>query len=106
MDLGLKGRAAIVAGSSSGMGRAIAMALAREGCDVALFARRAELLDEAVAEIGAMGSGARGLAVAGDSTDDDALRSLVDQALEAFGRLDIVVNNSGGPPAGGFEDFD
>jgi 3-oxoacyl-[acyl-carrier protein] reductase len=106
MDLGLSGCVAIVGGSSSGIGRAVAISLAREGCSVALFARRQELLDEAVAEIDALGTGARGLAVAGDSAALDDLRRLVDGTLETFGRIDIVVNNSGGPPAGGFEDFD
>jgi 3-oxoacyl-[acyl-carrier protein] reductase len=106
MDLGLSGCVAIVGGSSSGMGRAVAISLAREGCNVALFARRQELLDEAVAEIEALGSGARGLAVAGDSAEPDDLARLVDRTLETFGQLDIVVNNTGGPPAGGFEDFD
>jgi 3-oxoacyl-[acyl-carrier protein] reductase len=106
MDLGLSGCVAIVGGSSSGMGRAVAISLAREGCNVALFARRQELLDEAVAEIEALGSGARGLAVAGDAAEPGDLARLVDGTLETFGRLDIVVNNTGGPPAGGFEDFD
>jgi 3-oxoacyl-[acyl-carrier protein] reductase len=106
MDLGLSGCVAIVSGSSSGMGRAAAMSLAREGCNVTLFARRQELLDQAVAEIEGLGTGAAALAVAGDSTDPEALRAVVDGTLERFGRIDIVVNNTGGPPAGGFEDFD
>src|SRR5260221_10553470 len=106
MDLGVSGRVAIVGGSWWGMGGAVAISLAREGCNVALFARRQELLDEAVAEIEALGTGARGLAVAGDSADPADLARLVDRTLETFGRLDIVVNNTGGPPAGGFEDFD
>jgi 3-oxoacyl-[acyl-carrier protein] reductase len=106
MNLGLQGCVAIVGGASSGMGRACAMALANEGCNVALFARRAELLDEAVSEVDAMGTGAAGLAVVGDASDPQALQALVDRTLERFGRLDIVVNNTGGPPAGGFEDFD
>jgi 3-oxoacyl-[acyl-carrier protein] reductase len=106
MDLGLAGCVAIVSGSSSGMGRAAALSLAREGCNVTLFARRQELLDEAVAEIQALGSGAEAFAVAGDSTDPEALRAAVDGTLERFGKIDIVVNNTGGPPAGGFEDFD
>jgi NAD(P)-dependent dehydrogenase (short-subunit alcohol dehydrogenase family) len=63
MDLGLRGCAAIVGGASSGMGRAIARRLAEEGCDVTLFARRAELLDEAVAEISALTDGGRGRVV-------------------------------------------
>jgi 3-oxoacyl-[acyl-carrier protein] reductase len=106
MDLGLRGCVALVAGASSGMGRACAMSLAREGCHVGLEARRATLLDEAVAEIAGLDSGAEGLALAGDATDPAHLRSAVDRTLERFGRLDILVNNTGGPPAGGFEDFD
>src|SRR5689334_9700434 len=106
MDLGLAGCVAIVSGSSSGMGRAAALSLAREGCNVTLFARRQELLDEAVAEIEGLGSGAQAFPVAGDSTDPAALRAAVDGTLERFGKIDIVVNNTGGPPAGGFEDFD
>jgi len=105
MDLGLDGCVAIVGGASSGMGRASAMALAAEGCNVAIFARRGELLDEAVAAIDALPGPARGLGVAGDATDADDLTRLVDATLERFGRLDILVNNTGGPPAGGFEQF-
>jgi 3-oxoacyl-[acyl-carrier protein] reductase len=106
MDLGLEGCVAIVGGSSSGMGRACALALAREGCNVTLFARRKELLDEAAAEIGALGSGAQALAVTGDATDTEALRTVVERTLQRFGRLDVLVNNTGGPSAGTFEDFD
>ena len=105
MDLGLAGCVAIVGGSSSGMGRACALALAREGCNITLFARRGRLLEEAVAEIETLGSGARAVAVPGDAGDPEALRTVLDRTLDRFGRLDIVVNNSGGPPAGGFDDF-
>jgi 3-oxoacyl-[acyl-carrier protein] reductase len=106
MDLSLQGCVAIVGGSSSGMGRAIALALAGEGCNVTLFARRQALLEQVAAEIGALESGAQAVVVAGDATDPQALRSVVDRTLDRFGRLDILVNNTGGPPAGGFEDFD
>ena len=106
MDLGLEGCVAIVGGSSSGMGRACAMALAGEGCNVTLFARRHTLLEAAVAEIDTLPSGAKGLAVAADATDPKSMRAVVDRTLDRFGRLDIVVNNTGGPPAGGFDDFD
>ncbi len=106
MDLGLQGCVAIVSGSSSGMGRAAAISLAREGCNVTLFARRTELLDAAVAEIEGLGTGAQALAVTGDSTDPAALQNVVQKTVERFGRIDILVNNSGGPPAGGFDDFD
>ena len=104
MNLGLDGCVALVGGSSSGMGRAVARALATEGCNVVLFARRAEMLGEAVAEIEQAGGG-QAVAVAGDSADAAALEQAVRTAQERFGRLDIVVNNTGGPPGGGFEAF-
>ena len=106
MNLDLEGCVAIVGGASSGIGRASALALAREGCHVTVFARRGELLDEAVAEITALGNGAAGLAVAGDSSDPAAITLVVDRTIARFGKLDIVVNNTGGPPAGGFDAFD
>ena len=102
MDLGLAGTVAIVGGSSSGMGRATARTLAGEGCRVVLFARRAELLTEVAAAITAE-TGTEALAVPTDATNPAALDAVVDEALERFGRLDIVVNNAGGPPAGGYE---
>ena len=105
MDLGLQGCVAIVGGASSGMGRAAAMSLAAEGCSVALFARRSDLLEQAAAEIDALPGPARGLAVPGDATDPADLARLVDATHERFGRLDILVNNTGGPPAGGFGEF-
>lgn len=91
MDLGLSGRTAIVCGASAGMGLAIAEALAAEGANVAMFARRRELLQREVDRIGA-------LAVRGDVTNPADLKRLVDRTLQAFGGIDIVVNNSGGPP--------
>ena len=106
MELGLQGCVAIVTGSSSGMGYATAMSLAAEGCNVTLFARRQDKLDEAVAAIEVLGSGARAIAVVGDSRKPADLKAALDRTLATFGRLDILVNNTGGPPAGGFEDFD
>jgi 3-oxoacyl-[acyl-carrier protein] reductase len=85
------------------MGRAVAEALAAEGAGVVLFARRADLLEEAAA--GIEGAGGRALAVPGDSRSDGDLRRAVEASVERFGRLDVVVNNTGGPPAGGFEEF-
>jgi 3-oxoacyl-[acyl-carrier protein] reductase len=105
MDLGLAGCVAIVGGSSSGMGRACALALAREGCNVTLFARREGLLAEAADEVEGLGTGASALPVPGDATDPTALQSVIDRTLDRFGKLDILVNNTGGPPAGGFEEF-
>lgn len=106
MDLGLRGCAAVVGGASSGMGRAIARRLAVEGCNVTLFARRSELLDDAVAEISALPDGGRAHAVAGDSIAQPDLGRAVEETSREFGRLDIVVNNTGGPPAGDFGDLE
>jgi 3-oxoacyl-[acyl-carrier protein] reductase len=97
MDLGLEGTAAIVGGASAGMGFAIAEGLAAEGCAVTMCARGEERLQEAAARI----PGA--LAIAGDVRNQALLQRLVDETVEARGRLDIVVNNAGGPPAGTFE---
>src|SRR5881398_1769855 len=99
MDLGLKGRTAIVLGASSGMGLASAEALAAEGASVAMFARRRDVLEREAERIGA-------LAVRGDVRDPRDLDSLVERTLEAFGRIDILVNNSGGPPRGRALDMD
>ena len=91
MDLGLTGRTAIVCGASSGIGLGIAESLASEGANVVMFARRRELLEQEAARLG-------GLAVAGDVTSAEDLERLVTTAVEAYGGVDILVNNSGGPP--------
>ena len=93
MDLGLKGRTAIICGASSGMGLATAEALSREGANVAMFARRREVLQREAERLGALG-------VRGDVTNPPDLKKLVDRTVEAFGGIDILVNNSGGPPRG------
>jgi 3-oxoacyl-[acyl-carrier protein] reductase len=91
MELGLSGRTAVVCGASSGMGLAIAEALAAEGANVAIFARRRDLLEREAERIGA-------LAVRGDLTNPADLKRLVDRTVKAFGGIDILVNNGGGPP--------
>ena len=88
------------------MGRAIAQRLAAEGADVLLFARRPDALEEAVEELSASSARGRVVAVAGDSTLESDLARAVDEAHQAFGRIDIVINNTGGPPAGDFGDLD
>ncbi|MFN0155214.1 MAG: SDR family oxidoreductase [Gaiella sp.] len=93
MDLGLSGRTAIVLGATSGMGLAIAEALAGEGANVTMLGRRRELLEREAARLGA-------LAVRGDLTNPRALESVVDKTVAAFGGIDILVLNGGGPPAG------
>lgn len=94
MDLELKGRVAIVTGSSRGIGRAIALGLAAEGARVVLTARGAEKLAETVKEVEALGVAALGVPV--DLTQPDAAERVVRAAKEAFGRIDILVNNVGG----------
>ncbi len=98
MDLELAGTSAIVGGGSSGIGLAIARALAAEGCAVTVLARGRDRLEQAAA---AIDGGA--LALAGDVRDHGFLRRAVDETVAARGRLDIVVNNAGGPPPGTFE---
>jgi 3-oxoacyl-[acyl-carrier protein] reductase len=104
MDLGLAAKVAIVGGASRGIGRAIALALAQEGCSVAICARGQEELEAAATNIRAQ-TGAQVLPVVCDMADHDDIRRLVRQTAEAFGRIDIVVNNAGGPPLGTFDDF-
>ena len=93
MDLGLKGRTAIVSGASSGLGLATAEALAAEGANVTMFARRRDVLVREADRIGA-------LAVRGDVTNPRDLGAVVERTVEAFGGLDILVWNGGGPPPG------
>jgi 3-oxoacyl-[acyl-carrier protein] reductase len=93
VNLGLKGRTAIVCGASSGMGLAIAESLVAEGANVAMFARRRDLLNRESERLG-------GLAVRGDLTNPAHLDRLVEQTLKAFGGIDVLVNNGGGPPRG------
>jgi 3-oxoacyl-[acyl-carrier protein] reductase len=93
MDLGLKGRTAIVSGASSGLGLATAEALAGEGANVTMFARRREVLEREADRIGA-------LAHRGDVTNPRDLSAVVERTVEAFGGVDILVWNGGGPPPG------
>jgi len=93
VDLGLKGRTALVCGASSGLGLASSEALASEGANVTMFARRRDVLERESDRIGA-------LAVRGDVTLPQDLERAVAKTIEAFGGLDIVVWNSGGPPPG------
>ena len=97
MDLGLEGKAAIVGGASAGMGFAIAEALTAEGCAVTMCARDDARLQASAARV----PGA--IPIAGDVRDSALLERLVDETVAARGRLDIVVNNAGGPPPGTFE---
>ena len=103
MELGLAGKVALVGGGSRGIGKAVAMGLAREGCRVAIGARGREALDAAAAEI-AGATGGEVLPVVCDMSRHDDIRRFVAETVARFGGLDIVVNNAGGPPLGTFEE--
>jgi 3-oxoacyl-[acyl-carrier protein] reductase len=100
VDLGLQGRPALVCGASSGMGFAIAQGLAAEGAPVLLVARRGDALDQARSRIVAAVPDANVIALAADLSHPDAPGAAVAAAVGHFGRLDILVTNTGGPPPG------
>jgi 3-oxoacyl-[acyl-carrier protein] reductase len=102
MDLGIKGRKAIVCAASQGLGKACALALAREGVDVLINARNAEALAETADEIRRQAPGVTVLSVAGSVTDPACRAAMI----EAQPAADILVNNAGGPPPGDFRDWD
>jgi 3-oxoacyl-[acyl-carrier protein] reductase len=94
MDLELRGKAALITGGSRGIGKAIARALAAEGCDIAIVARGEEALRAAADEIRALG--VRAVPVVADVTIAADVDRMVEQAARDLGRLDILVNNAGG----------
>ncbi|MEX2473538.1 MAG: SDR family oxidoreductase [Gemmatimonadota bacterium] len=102
MDLGIRGRVAVVCGSSQGLGRAVAEALAEEGARVVVNSRSPEKL-AATRKAIADATGAEVEAVAANLTDPDAVTALIEGAEKAFGQVDILVTNTGGPPSGPFE---
>jgi 3-oxoacyl-[acyl-carrier protein] reductase len=102
MDLGLKGRVAAVAAASRGLGRACAEALAAEGAAVAVCGRDEARIREAAADIAAR-TGARTLAFVADVAVPGECQAFVEAAAGEFGRLDILVTNTGGPKPGGFD---
>jgi NAD(P)-dependent dehydrogenase (short-subunit alcohol dehydrogenase family) len=102
MDLQLKGKTALVTGASEGIGKGIARALAREGVDVAICARRKDKLDQAAAEI-AKGTGRKIVAIPADLTKDADAKNFVEKGHQALGRVDIMVNNAGSAPGGVIE---
>src|SRR6202165_4701047 len=100
MDLGLTGKVALVTGSSRGIGRGVALALAAEGCDVMLTGRDEAALNEVVAAVLKLGRKAAFETV--DLRQDDAPAALVAATTRAFGRIDILVNNAGTTKRGDF----
>jgi 3-oxoacyl-[acyl-carrier protein] reductase len=104
VDLGLAGKVALVAASSKGLGKASALALAREGARVTICARTEADLEAAAEEI-RRETGAEVLAVPADLTSAAGIHSVVAATAERFGGVDVLVNNSGGPNKGTFADF-
>jgi 3-oxoacyl-[acyl-carrier protein] reductase len=101
MDLGIRGRRAIVCAASKGLGRACAWSLAREGVEITINARGSDALEATAAEIAAA-TGVRVATVAGDISAEETRAALVAACPEP----DILVNNNGGPPPGRFQDWD
>ena len=104
MDLGLKGKVAIVAASSKGLGRAVAAGLAREGALVTINGRNAERVAATAAAIRAETEGDI-LEVVADLTEPGAAEHLVEETSRTRGGVDVVICNAGGPPAGNFDAF-
>ena len=100
MDLGIKGRTAIVCAASKGLGKGVALALAQEGVNVVITARTKSEI-EATAEEIRKATGVKVTAIAGDITTDEGRK----QVLAACPNPDILINNAGGPPPGDFKDF-
>lgn len=105
MDLQLKDKRALVTGASRGLGFAAASTLAREGCRVAVNSRDESKIKAAAEKI-AKESGAQVIGLAGDVTEISAAEKIIEETVKALGGLDILITNTGGPPAGAFESFD
>ena len=105
MEFGLKGKTALVAAASKGLGYACALGLAKEGANVAICARTESEIHAAAERIKAE-TGARVLPLTADVTNADDLQHIVRETVGMFGGLHIVIPNSGGPPAGTFETLD
>jgi 3-oxoacyl-[acyl-carrier protein] reductase len=99
MDLGIKGKKALVFGASAGLGKGIALALCQEGATVAICARDEAKLTATKSEIGAA------LSIVGDMNRAGSAREVVNQVLKSWGSVDIVVINTGGPPKGNIEEI-
>lgn len=107
MNLGLQDRTALIAGASSGLGRATAIAFAREGVRVGICSRNSERIHTAAVEVADAAGVPRDhvLPLVCDVTDETAIQTAVHDVVRAFGGLNILVCNAGGPPAGAVDDF-
>jgi len=104
MDLGLKGKVALVAGASQGIGKATALMFAREGAKVSICARGEDALKTAAVMIG-KANGGEVFSMVADMRKGEDIQKFVGKTAEHFGRLDIVITNAGGPPPGEFMKF-
>lgn len=104
MDLGLKDKVAVVTASTKGLGKATAISLASEGANVVINGRHKQNIHDAVEEIKSK-TGKTPLAIQGDLTRSEDIDRLFDEVVKQFGTVHILVSNAGGPPAGGFNDF-
>lgn len=105
MNYEMNGNVALVTASSSGLGKASAKALAREGANVVINGRSEDRLAEAKADVESVAAGSV-LAVQGDLTNPDEIDNLVERTVEEFGGIDHLVTNAGGPPSGAFMEMD
>jgi len=104
MELGLKNKIAFVAASSQGLGKAVAMEMAKEGASVIICGRNKENLEQTKNEIEKSTNGVV-LALAGDLSDTGERNEIIKKTLETYKKVDILITNTGGPPSGKFEDF-
>ncbi|HEV8270297.1 MAG TPA: SDR family NAD(P)-dependent oxidoreductase, partial [Chitinophagaceae bacterium] len=104
MELGLKNKIAFVAASSQGLGKAVALELAREGAKLIINSRNKENLESTKKEIEKI-NGAEVLALAGDLSIAEEREQIIKKSLEVYDHIDILITNTGGPPSGKFEDF-
>jgi len=103
MDLGLKGKVALLTGASRGLGFAAAEALAKEGVNIAINSRDEENLSNSIEKLAKYGS--RVISLPGDVTDPETPAKLVGATFAVLGKLDLLFTNAGGPPPGAFESF-
>jgi 3-oxoacyl-[acyl-carrier protein] reductase len=104
MELGLKNKVAFIAASSQGLGKAVALELAKEGAKLIINGRKKQTLEKTKQEIEQQTNG-QVLALVGDLSVANEREQLIKNALQAYGTIDIVVTNTGGPPSGKFEEF-
>ena len=104
MDLGIKNKVALVTAASKGLGKAVSIQLALEGANVIICSRNLESLQKAKSEIKNKTNMEISI-IACDVTNEDQVQQMIDSIIEEYGTIDILITNAGGPPAGGFSDF-